>query len=147
MIDSVPDASTVLFGGTAGLVGIVFLVRFLRRMFYGEKRDTGIDLASQGLFDNLRLENTRMSLQMTLMSEQLRALVNENYELNNRITELTISVRKLVTLEHENTLLQEKLLVRDKEIILMEEAHIIMSEDLKRALEVVRMRTEDRSLT
>jgi len=109
-------------------------------MFYTEKRDTSIDQASQSLFENLRLENSRMADHMSIMSDQLKRLAQENTDLQLKISELTVSVRMLVTLERANIELQEKILVKDKHIE-------YLTVTLSASLEAIKMRAGESNLT
>jgi len=127
------DPVKTVLGGATGIVGIVYFVRFISRMYHAEKKDTSIDLASQSLFENLRLENQRMATQMNLMSIHIQALAVENAELNKKVSQLTISIGQLVTLETENKYLQEQILVKDHAI---EE----LSKTLEEALKAVHLR-------
>lgn len=137
---SIYDPITYVLGGGASVTAIIYFIRHVRRIFYTEKRDTSIDQASQSLFENLRLENQRMSDHMATMSEQLQKLSKENQELNIKIADLTISVRKLVTLEKENIDLQEKLIIKESILIEHEKRIEELTNTLNEALAVVKLR-------
>lgn len=142
MIDliSSSDPITYVLGGGATITAIIYFIRHIRRIFYTEKRDTSIDQASQSLFENLRLENQRMSEHMALMSDQLQKLSKENQELNIKIADLTISVRKLVTLEKENIELQSQILAKDNTVIECQKRIEELTKNLNEALTVVKLR-------
>jgi predicted RNase H-like nuclease (RuvC/YqgF family) len=134
------DPVAYVLGGGASITALIYFIRHVRRLFYTEKRDTSIDQASQNLFENLRLENTRMAEHMNIMSDQLKRLAQENAELNVKIADLTISVRMLVALEKENIELQDKILIKDKELSIRDEHIESLTKTLKEALEAVRLR-------
>jgi len=138
MIETIISNPTPYILGAGGtLTGIIYFIRFTRRMYYSEKKDTSIDLANQSLFENLRLENERMAGHLTLMSNQLNTLAEENRKLNAKVSELTDSVRKLVGLENENLVLQEEILRKDNIIV-------DLTENLNEALKVLRLRQSTR---
>ena len=103
------DASTVMIGGSVGLTGLAFALRFFSRMFHGEKKDTAIDNASISLYEILSRENARMAGQMTIMSNQLATMSSqllnlsaENHKLNMHIEELTNEIKLLRNFEEEH---------------------------------------------
>ena len=110
-----PVASVIGLG--ASVTGLIYIARWARRVYFSEKRETSIDLASQSLFENLRLENQRMSDKMTEMSAQLYELAKENRILNNRISELNTSINRLLNLEADNKKLQFVILKKEEEIL------------------------------
>lgn len=137
-----PVESVVGFG--AGLTGIIFFVRFVRRMYYTEKRDTSIDLASQSVFENLRLENERMAKQLGVMSVHLETLSRENNALNLKVAELSNNIQMLLRLEQENKELRNQLLEKDEKLLEKDQVIEELSRSLIEALEAVRLRGMDK---
>ena len=122
------DASTVMVGGSIGLTGLAFALRFFSRMFHGEKKDAVIDNASISLYEILTKENTRMAGQMTIMSSQLATmstqLLNlsaENHKLNMHIEELTAEVKQLRNYEHDQSDLNEAVTLKNARIFELED--------------------------
>lgn len=106
------------------LVTSAYIIRWARRMFYTEKKDTAQDQAETGLYDILSKENKRMADQMRELSEQLsemskqiNILVSENHMLTLRVTELTTSVKSLSRVEQENIELIKKICLKDEKIL------------------------------
>jgi regulator of replication initiation timing len=125
MIDALAqyDASTVMIGGSVGLTGLAFALRFFSRMFHGEKRDTAIDNAGASVYEILTRENTRMAAQMMVMSNQLATmstqLLNlsaENHKLNMHIEELTNEIKQLRNYEQEQADLNDAIKLKNERI-------------------------------
>jgi len=127
------DPVASVFGLGASVTGLIYFARWARRIYFSEKRDTSIDLASQSLFENLRLENKRMSEQMAMLSNQLYELAKENRDLHNKVSELNTSINRLVKLEKENKKLQNELIRKDDEIY-------NLSERVNECLEAIKLR-------
>lgn len=138
IVELLKEPTTAVLGIGGGLTGLIYFIRFARRSYFSEKKENAVDLASQSVFENLRLENQRMGSQMTIMSNQLTDLYKENRELNYRVAELTRSVHQLVALEKENIQLRLDLIKKENTI---EE----LTKTLNEALKAVRLRTNDRT--
>lgn len=132
MIEHIPaDLASISIYGATALVVSASIIRWARRMFYTEKKDTSDDIknttinaAEASLYDILSKENERMadqmiamSLQLTSMATQINNLVNENLKLSLTISELTISVKSLARVETENVELLRKIAQKDDRIL------------------------------
>ena len=121
------DSSTVLIGGSVGLTALAYALRFFSRMFYSERKETAIDVASTTLYDMLTKENTRMASQMTVMSNQLSVMSTqilnlsaENHKLNADIEELTAEIKLLRNFENEYRDLQDIIVLKSERIAELE---------------------------
>lgn len=115
--DIINDPTAAVLGAGATVTGLIYFARWARRVYFTEKTMTSLDLASQSLFENLRLENQRMSQQMSDMASKLNDLAKENINLHTKISELNTSINRLLNLELVNKHLQEDILKKDIQIL------------------------------
>lgn len=101
IIAALGTSSGMAAGTGGGAVLFALFARHLIKTYFVDRKDAAEVAAGQSLFDNLRLENKRMSELVTLMSAQLGELINDKHQLSARIAELEISVKKLVVMEED----------------------------------------------